>query len=247
MSSREYCGVSVTMRERGQSPHMVEMLELSESGCAIDGSPLLGGFHAATWLKIGDVNGICARFVWTNGKRTGLAFDEPLHPAVLEKIMNRQHTSVPNVSFKDAVADGLSSSRAEQIRLGYAEAPLLMRKKRLGDQSMNSLIARKTSRCSEQRFEARYPIEYATAPDMIEVDGEALRLRDISPSGIGFDCSIDKRIGEELSLCFADCEPIVGRIVWKRDARTGLALAEGAISLHGDDTADTQDTVEITA
>lgn len=235
ISRRDHCSVSITLREHGQSPYMAELIEISENGCAIDGSPLLGGFQAAAWLKIGDIAGLRARFVWTNGKRTGLEFDEPLHTAVVEKITNRQDATqhaVPNVRFKDAVADGLSSSRAEQIRLGYAEVPLLMRKKRLGDRSMHSLIERKASRCTEQRFEARYPIAYATAPDTVDIDGETVPISDISPSGIGFECTIDKRIGEELTLQFPDCEPLDGRVVWKKGTRTGVALAEGAISLH---------------
>ncbi|MEM6266796.1 MAG: PilZ domain-containing protein [Pseudomonadota bacterium] len=236
-AKREHCRLSVSMRERGRSVDLADVIEISEAGCAIDGSPILGGFHVPVFLSFSGISSFRARFVWTNGQRTGLEFDTPIHEAVLERVLRHEEAPETFVASKDAVADGVSSSRREQIKLGYAEQPLLKRKKRLGDRELSSLIARKTERSTEHRRETRYPIEYATAPDTIEVDGEELDLRDISSSGLGISLVLDREIGAPLMLTFADCDPIEGRVIWRNGERTGIALQPGAISLN-DDSAD---------
>jgi len=235
---RNHCGISAAMRERGRSGDLIKLLDISESGCSLEGGPILGGYQNPIWVKLPGRSTLKARFCWTNGERTGLAFDEPLHSAVLDNLLSRDRQPetppAPVAKMKDAVADGVTSSRREQIRLGYAEAPLLKRKSRPADRPFNELITRRERRTVDQRRKARYPAEYASGPDFLEVDGEDMQLRDLASNGIGVIGEIDTElmeIGLEVSVDIADCDPIPARIVWIRSDRMGLSMKDEAIIL----------------
>lgn len=227
---RERCGISASLRERGRSAHFAQLIELSPAGCKLVGSPLVGGLDSPLWLMLPGAATVEGRCIWSDGKRTGVAFDRTMSGDMLDHLVR----SFPPVDDEDA-AEKEQASRLEKIRVGYAEEPLLRRKKPLGDRKLTSLIAREVSRMTSQRCETRFPIEYATAPDTIDCDGRALQLRDISPSGLGINGIIDEEIGASLALSFPDCDPIEGRVVWQKDGRTGIELDRDAISLNDND------------
>lgn len=228
-NGRETCAVPITMREGGRSPHVTTIIELSEHGCAIEGGPILGGHNGTIELILPDSIAARGEFVWSNGKRTGLRFAKPLTGDALDFLLRI-------AANEDDEADGAQLSRRDKIRQGYAQEPLLKRKRSVGDGQLSSMISREVERSCNHRAEARFPIEYATAPSTIEHGGEALPLFDISSSGLGIKARLGEEIGESLELCFVDCDAIEGRIVWKTADCTGIALEDNAISLT--DTAD---------
>jgi hypothetical protein len=66
--------------DRPASP--VTVVDLSEGGCGIEASAWLEP-GARVWLKLPGLQSWAARVAWCDGGRAGLAFDQPLHPAVV--------------------------------------------------------------------------------------------------------------------------------------------------------------------
>lgn len=62
----------------------VTITDLSVGGCGIvlDAELVVG---ARVWIRLPGLENRPARVIWTNGERAGLAFDQPLHPAVLAR------------------------------------------------------------------------------------------------------------------------------------------------------------------
>jgi hypothetical protein len=221
---RETCAVPITIQEHGRSPVATKITELSGRGCAIEGGSILDGCHAPVRLTLPGAIAAKGEFIWTNGKRTGLKFVQPMAGDTLDFLLRI-------AANEDDDAADTAASRREKIRLGNAEKPLLRRKKRSGNGELSSMISREVERSSNHRAETRFPIEYATAPSTIEHAGKDLPLIDISSSGLGIDATLSEEIGETLELRFADCAAVEGRIVWKTANSTGIALENGAIRL----------------
>jgi hypothetical protein len=63
----------------------VAVTDLSTGGCGIEaGFELERG--ARVWLRMPGLENLPARVVWVEGDRAGLAFDHPLHPAVVRHL-----------------------------------------------------------------------------------------------------------------------------------------------------------------
>ncbi len=224
LASREECAVPITLRESGRSPDIATITELSEQGCTIEGGLVLGGrFNSIELAMPGSIEAR-AEFVWSNGQRTGLKFTQPMTGDTLDFLLRI-------TANDDEKSEGDHLPRREKIRLGYAEEPLLRRKKSTGNHELSSLISREVERSCNHRAEARFPIEYATAPSTIEHAGKALPLVNISPSGLGIGADLGQEIGEAVELRFADCDAIEGHIAWKTANCTGIALEDDAICL----------------
>jgi hypothetical protein len=61
--------------------------DLSVGGCGIelDVELEIGG---RVWLKLPGLESLPARVAWADDRRAGLAFDNPLHPAVVEHVIH---------------------------------------------------------------------------------------------------------------------------------------------------------------
>jgi hypothetical protein len=69
---------------RSSSP--VVVTDLSTGGCGVEaGIELEPG--ARVWLKLPGLQNLPARVAWTNDQRMGLSFDNPLHPAVVQHLV----------------------------------------------------------------------------------------------------------------------------------------------------------------
>lgn len=229
-SARSACGLPASLRERGRTPHFVHLSDLSENGGRLVGSPLVGGLNSSVWLTLASnviVQGEC---VWSDGNDTGLRFANAISGDLLDHLL-RANPPVDHIGGGEEAA----ISRREKIKLGYAEEPLLRRKQSKCAGKLSSTIARNETRRVSHRCEARFPIQYATAPDTVESSGERLTLRDISSSGLGIDCAINDEIGASVELSFPDCEPLQGRVVWRSEDRAGIELEPNAISLSDND------------
>lgn len=231
---REACAVPMSIREAGRSPYFTKVVELSQEGCAIDGSPLLGAFHATVQMTLPGSVEAKGVFVWSNGKRTGLKFVEPLAGDTFDFL-------VRHVANEDDGEQESPVSRRDKIRLGYAEEPLLRRKHSTGDGTLSSMIAREVARSCNHRAETRFPIQYTKAPATIEHCGRALPLRDLSASGLGIGAALGQEIGERIELRFEECAPMEGCIAWKKPSATGIALEKDAISLTDEAEPETED------
>jgi hypothetical protein len=68
--------------DRPSSP--ISVVDLSTGGAGIEaGVHLDAGMRV--WLKLPGLQSWAARVVWSDGTRAGLAFDNPLHPAVVDR------------------------------------------------------------------------------------------------------------------------------------------------------------------
>jgi hypothetical protein len=74
-------GLSANIRPSLQ----VLVVDLSAGGCGIELSIHLEE-GARVWLKLPGMESLPARVAWTEDGRAGLAFDHPLHPAVVAHV-----------------------------------------------------------------------------------------------------------------------------------------------------------------
>lgn len=77
-----HIGAAVRVGERPSSPILV--VDLSTSGCGVETRGHLD-IGARVWLKLDGLQAWAARVAWTQDDRAGLTFDQPLHPAVVER------------------------------------------------------------------------------------------------------------------------------------------------------------------
>ena len=65
----------------------VAVTDLSTGGCGIEVSFELEQ-GARVWLRMPGLENLPARVAWAEGNRAGLAFDHPLHPAVVQHLVS---------------------------------------------------------------------------------------------------------------------------------------------------------------
>ena len=62
----------------------ITVTDLSTGGCGVETSVELAS-DARVWLKLPGLESWPCRVAWSQGRRAGLSFDHPLHPAVVER------------------------------------------------------------------------------------------------------------------------------------------------------------------
>ena len=77
--------IGAGLRSDGDRPSSpITVIDLSTGGAGIE-----AGVHLETgsrvWLKLPGLQSWAARVAWSDGSRAGLSFDNPLHPAVVER------------------------------------------------------------------------------------------------------------------------------------------------------------------
>lgn len=83
-SRRATIHVDATLRRREGKTALVDILDLSATGFRAETT---GTFKPGTqvWLRLPGLEAILARIIWTENMRIGCAFDQPLHPAVVDR------------------------------------------------------------------------------------------------------------------------------------------------------------------
>lgn len=76
------------LRQRGAAPVTVSILDLSTHGFRIE-THLTLQVGTQIWLRLPGLESAAARVAWIHGPCAGCAFDRPLHPAVLQMIVQR--------------------------------------------------------------------------------------------------------------------------------------------------------------
>jgi hypothetical protein len=79
------------VRERGKPGGHTVVLDLSATGCRIASRPEYrpGIF---LWVRFANLEPWPAKVVWNDGVFTGCAFERPLHPAVVERLLQTGRT-----------------------------------------------------------------------------------------------------------------------------------------------------------
>ena len=80
--------IGAGLRQRGASVVTVQILDLSTHGLRAS-TPLDLQPGADVWLKLPGLEPLHAKVAWSNGHFIGCAFERPLHPAVLQMMVNR--------------------------------------------------------------------------------------------------------------------------------------------------------------
>lgn len=83
-SRRAYIHIGASLRRREGKPAIVDIIDLSAHGFRAETA---GRFApgAQVWLKLPGLEAILARVAWTDGIRIGCEFEQPLHPAVVDR------------------------------------------------------------------------------------------------------------------------------------------------------------------
>ena len=76
-------GAGLRGDDRPSTP--VTVFDLSPGGAGIETGEAFVEPGMRVWLKLPGLQSWAARVAWSEGGRTGLSFDSPLHPAVVER------------------------------------------------------------------------------------------------------------------------------------------------------------------
>lgn len=77
-----------SLREHGSSSFMVDVLDLSATGCRFETACALD-IGARVWLKFPRLTALPTTVMWRDGYLYGCAFEQPLHMAVFDHIVKR--------------------------------------------------------------------------------------------------------------------------------------------------------------
>jgi hypothetical protein len=95
---RAAVAIAAVCRERGKTAIPALILDLTTHGSrlTISHAPKVGSY---VWLKLPQLEARYSRVAWVKGGVVGLAFEEPLHVAVLDKIAGRCGAGGHRASF----------------------------------------------------------------------------------------------------------------------------------------------------
>ena len=224
--------LAVSLRERGRSALPASVLDFSALGCRIDGL-ITGLGQEQVWIKLPGLESLTAQRMWSAGPQAGLAFEQPLHPAVAARFM-----PAPGSHAAESLGTPLEGfdpllSRREQIIAGIAGSDLspLQRRKRPSGLGISGRINRAVTRSADHRAERRYAdaIPEHTA---LAIGGAEVCVLNVSPSGMKIaGLAGEHEIGEKLDLGFAGFPSMTGELVWMNGTEAGIALPPASIEL----------------
>lgn len=229
--------LKVTVRERGRTAQPAELTSISASGCEIQNAALLSDGSQA-WVKIPGLESLLGRAVWTNGSRSGMQFEQPLHPAVAARFSNSALANVVTPGHGDGPVNvsQFPTSRRDQILMGHAndEGGLLFRKNKTEQGStLEGMIKRSVRRTAQHRIEERYNDPTAKQAIELLIGNRPAYVSDVSASGLRARLDSPGKIGDTVSVEFGQLPAIEGRVVWIKDAHVGIDLPPNSIELSG--------------
>lgn len=85
-AERREVRIRATLRRQGETKFTAELADLSESGFRVD-SHYAMPVDSQVWLTLPGLSAIAARVAWSGGNSLGCKFENPLHPAVLDRVI----------------------------------------------------------------------------------------------------------------------------------------------------------------
>lgn len=90
-SKRVSVELGAALRQRGAAGVSVQIMDLSVDGFRV--ATHLDLFEGSdVWLRLGGLEACHAKVVWVSGHLVGCRFTRPLHPAVLDMVVDRAKT-----------------------------------------------------------------------------------------------------------------------------------------------------------
>jgi len=83
---RKNVRITATLRRQGESKFNCNVADLSESGFRVESHYLIP-MGAQVWLTLPGLAAIPAFVAWSSGHSLGCRFESPLHPAVLDRVI----------------------------------------------------------------------------------------------------------------------------------------------------------------
>ena len=233
---RSACALDITVRKRGRSAFAGSTADLTPYGARISGA---GRFDpdSEMWLRLPGLESQTVRVIWLQGGTIGVAFVQPLHPAVFARFLPT-HSRLTLVDAHlmpltmTAAIAGLS--RREQILRGWGGAqdgPQRHMKEPIGG-GMSGLIRRSATRRVDQRGEERFADEVQTGPMQLTVDGYPAQVCNVSASGLKIAADLDAEVGTRVAVEFEGFDAMAGRIVWRCAEDLGVSLPPNSLALN---------------
>ena len=227
-----------SMRERGRSSVSVKVADFSAHGCRIDGA-MVSSEGQQAWIRLPGLEPLSARIAWCEAYLAGIAFDQPLHPAVARRFIPAPTTEISVAGCAEASSVAVLDtdplmSRREQIMQGIIvddASPLKTRKKPTGSGILGS-ITRQTVRTADHRRDMRFKDFTRKNPVAFQVDGQDAQVHDISSRGLRASVQIAAEIGSKVTVEVEGFDPINARLVWQCDSDVGLSLPDDSFDLH---------------
>jgi hypothetical protein len=89
-AARLAMSLAASVRERGRTPFSVDLVDLSVSGCRVELSCDVAA-DSWVWLKLPGLEPRYSRVAWCKGGFAGIAFETPLHEAVIDCLAAMDH------------------------------------------------------------------------------------------------------------------------------------------------------------
>jgi len=94
--------------------------------------------------------------------------------------------------------------------------------------TMATMVSREEQRWADQRDGHRQALDGTHVPSLL-LCGTPAAVENISPNGLMAAAELDREIGASVSIDFAGCSGVSGRLVWKRDGLVGIEVSDGAL------------------
>ena len=75
----------------------VDMIDISEGGCKIRGTPGFANVGDRVTMKVADLHAPVGKIAWVEGRFAGVSFEGEMHPAVLDHLCAAQ---VPDLAVE---------------------------------------------------------------------------------------------------------------------------------------------------
>ena len=100
-----------------------------------------------------------------------------------------------------------------------------------GKSLVDIVIPRDERRLTNQRREDRYRGVVESATIVFRRKKSAVRVVNVSESGVMIECDIVPRIGEAIAVEFDGFDRLDGTVCWVKQGRIGLDVGDGSIAL----------------
>lgn len=227
------CAVAggVAVRRAGHHRIAGTLQDLTQDGCRIV-TALCAREGEHVWVRIPGLESMAGTVRWQGGDTIGLAFDNPLHIAVADRLCGLAPLPfVPRPSDRPSARG--TGSRRERILSGDpgTGSPPLTRKQDQSAGDLQSVFFQDPSPEYESRGELRRPGEVFGLLT-VRVDGRKLLVGDLSASGIGVAGVIPRDPGDDVEVEIEGHALVLGTIAWRRQNSFGISLPPLSLDLY---------------
>lgn len=228
------CAVAggVAVRRAGHHRIAGTLQDLTQDGCRIV-TALCAREGEHVWVRIPGLESLSGTVRWQGGDAIGLAFHNPLHIAVADRICGLAPLRLASRPSGARTARG-SGSRRDRILSGDPGSGSPLPERRYQAEHGNaqqSVFFQQPAPQYDTRGELRRPAE-TFGLLTLRVEGRKLLVGDLSASGVGVVGVIPLEAGDPVEVEIEGHAPVLGAIAWRRPNSFGISLPPLSLDLY---------------